>query len=120
MEGDGTLFEGKVAFVTGGASGVGRAAALAFARHRASVVVADVSDQGNQETARVIEQEGGRALAVRCDVRRAEKDTVCEQSLSLERVGLRFSPLPTTGCEPLVQARFESLSRRRRSTPPTS
>ena len=40
----------KVAFVTGGASGIGRAAALAFARQGARLVVADVSEQGNQET----------------------------------------------------------------------
>ena len=68
MEQQGNLFAGKVAFVTGGASGIGRAAALAFARQGASVVVADVSDEGNQETARLIEQEGGRARRpVRCD-----------------------------------------------------
>ncbi len=65
-------FAGKVAFVTGAANGIGRAAALAFAREGASVVVADVSDQSNQETARRIEELGGRALAVRCDVARAE------------------------------------------------
>jgi NAD(P)-dependent dehydrogenase (short-subunit alcohol dehydrogenase family) len=65
-------FAGKVAFVTGAANGIGRAAALAFAREGASVVVADVSEQGNQETARLVEQAGGRALAVRCDVSRAE------------------------------------------------
>src|ERR671912_1631125 len=65
-------FTGKVAFVTGAASGIGRAAALAFARAGASVAVADVSEQGNRETARMIEQQGGRALAVRCDVTRAE------------------------------------------------
>lgn len=63
---------GKVAFVTGAASGIGRAAALAFAREGASVVVADVSEQGNQETARMIEELGGRALAVKCDVARVE------------------------------------------------
>jgi NAD(P)-dependent dehydrogenase (short-subunit alcohol dehydrogenase family) len=63
---------GRVAFVTGAANGVGRAAALAFAREGASVVVADVSEQGNQETARMIEEAGGRALAVRCDVTRTE------------------------------------------------
>jgi len=62
---------GKVAFVTGAANGIGRAAALAFAREGASVVVADVSEQGNQETARLVEEAGGRALAVRCDVSRA-------------------------------------------------
>ena len=58
--------------MTGAANGIGRAAALAFAREGASVVVADVSEQGNQETARLIEADGGRALAVRCDVTRAE------------------------------------------------
>src|SRR3954447_22148037 len=66
-------FAGKVAFVTGAASGIGRAAALAFARAGAAVVAADVSEQGNQETARLIEAQGGRALAVRCDVTRAEE-----------------------------------------------
>jgi NAD(P)-dependent dehydrogenase (short-subunit alcohol dehydrogenase family) len=65
-------FAGKVAFVTGAANGIGRAAALAFAREGASVVVADVSEQSNQETARMIEELGGHALAVSCDVTRAE------------------------------------------------
>ena len=61
-------FEGKVAFVTGAANGIGRAAALAFARQGASVVVGDVSENGNQETARLIKDLGGHALAVACDV----------------------------------------------------
>ncbi|MGH2617178.1 MAG: glucose 1-dehydrogenase [Thermomicrobiales bacterium] len=65
-------YAGKVAFVTGGGSGIGRATALAFARAGASVALAGVSEQGEQETARMIEESGGRALAVRCDVRRAE------------------------------------------------
>ena len=65
-------FEGKVAFVTGAASGIGRAAALAFAREGASVVVSDVSEQNVRETARMIEELGGRALAVGCDVTRTE------------------------------------------------
>src|SRR3954462_15348551 len=65
-------FAGKVASVTGAANGIGRAAALAFAREGAGVVVADVSEQGNRETARLIEAAGGRALAVKCDVSKAE------------------------------------------------
>ena len=65
-------FAGKAAFVTGAATGMGRAAALAFAREGASVVVGDVSERGNQETARTIEELGGRALAVRCDVTRTD------------------------------------------------
>jgi NAD(P)-dependent dehydrogenase (short-subunit alcohol dehydrogenase family) len=63
-------YAGKVAFVTGAANGIGRAAALAFAREGASVAVADISERGNQETARMIEEAGGRALAVKCDVSR--------------------------------------------------
>ena len=61
---------GKVAFVTGAANGIGRAATLAFARVGVSVVAADVSERGNQETARMIEEAGGRALAITCDVSR--------------------------------------------------
>src|SRR4051794_13199537 len=68
---NGTL-TGKVAFVTGGGGGIGRATAMAFAREGASVLVADVSEKNTQESARNIEEQGGRALAVRCDVTRAE------------------------------------------------
>jgi NAD(P)-dependent dehydrogenase (short-subunit alcohol dehydrogenase family) len=65
-------FEGKVAFVTGAASGIGRATALAFAREGAGVAVSDVSEQNVRNTARMIEEAGGRALAVACDVTRTE------------------------------------------------
>jgi NAD(P)-dependent dehydrogenase (short-subunit alcohol dehydrogenase family) len=71
MNGNGS-YTGKVAFVTGAGSGIGRAAALAFAREGVSVTVADVSEQGSRETARLIEEQGGRALAVKCDVTRSE------------------------------------------------
>ena len=57
-------FTGKEAFVTGAGSGIGRATALAFARQGAHVVVADVSEHGNQGTARMIEELGRSALAL--------------------------------------------------------
>jgi NAD(P)-dependent dehydrogenase (short-subunit alcohol dehydrogenase family) len=81
-------FEGKVAFVTGGGSGIGRGAALAFARAGAGVVVADVGEETNQETARLIEQQGGRALALGCDV--TQRDQV---KAALEQTAEMFGRL---------------------------
>ena len=72
MPNDNGSFTGKVAFVTGAANGIGRAAALAFAREGVSVVVADLLEQGNQATARMIEQADGHALAIQCDVSRPD------------------------------------------------
>ncbi|KQP80870.1 SDR family oxidoreductase [Methylobacterium sp. Leaf117] len=62
----------KVAFVTGATSGIGRATALAFAQAGISVAVADVAEEACRETARLIEATGARAIAVRCDVTRAD------------------------------------------------
>jgi NAD(P)-dependent dehydrogenase (short-subunit alcohol dehydrogenase family) len=66
-------FAGKVAFVTGAANGIGRAAARAFARAGASVAAADISEQGVEETARLAEGAGGRALALTCDVTKSDE-----------------------------------------------
>jgi NAD(P)-dependent dehydrogenase (short-subunit alcohol dehydrogenase family) len=59
---------GKVSIITGAGQGIGRAAALLFGRERAQVVVADWNPASGQETAEMIRQEGGQAIAVRCDV----------------------------------------------------
>ncbi len=62
-------FEGKIAVVTGGASGIGRGVARALAAEGAHVVVADVDEQGARDTAEALRGHGGRSLAVRTDVR---------------------------------------------------
>ncbi|MFI0447423.1 glucose 1-dehydrogenase [Actinomadura sp. 6N118] len=61
-------FHGRTAVVTGAAGGIGRATALAFAEAGASVTVADVAADEGRETARLIEQAGGRARFMPVDV----------------------------------------------------
>jgi dihydroanticapsin dehydrogenase len=61
-------FDGKVAIVTGGGNGIGRATCLRFAEEGAAVVVAEIDEPSGQETAHVIRAAGGRALFVRTDV----------------------------------------------------
>ncbi|OYD90157.1 short chain dehydrogenase [Nostoc sp. 'Peltigera membranacea cyanobiont' 210A] len=96
-------YTGKVAFVTGAANGIGRATALAFAREGANVVVADISEQGNQETARTIEELGGRALAVRCDVTRAE-DVKAALDKAVEAFGRLDIAFNNAGSEQAITA----------------
>jgi NAD(P)-dependent dehydrogenase (short-subunit alcohol dehydrogenase family) len=63
--------EGKVALVTGGASGIGRATALTFAREGAKLVVADMNEDGGHQTVHMITEKSGEAIFVRTDVSQA-------------------------------------------------
>lgn len=62
------MLDGKSALVTGAGSGIGRATALAFAREGAWVAAADLSLEAAQETATLVEQAGGQAVAIAVDV----------------------------------------------------
>ena len=55
--------DGKVALITGGASGIGRATALTFAREGAKLVIADMHDEGGDQTVHLITENGGEACA---------------------------------------------------------
>ncbi|GAA3955251.1 SDR family oxidoreductase [Allohahella marinimesophila] len=66
-------FKGKVALVTGGAAGIGRETAEAFARNGAQVVVSDVNAQAGEETASAIRNTGGKAIFIACDVSQGEQ-----------------------------------------------
>jgi len=70
----GTGMQGRVALVTGAASGIGRATARLFAREGAKVIVTtDANIKGAEETVRLIREAGGEALFAKCDVSK-EKD----------------------------------------------
>ncbi|MFF4401946.1 SDR family NAD(P)-dependent oxidoreductase [Streptomyces sp. NPDC001480] len=62
------LFEGKRAFVTGGGSGIGRASAIALAAEGCFVTVAGRTGDSLEGTVRAINEIGGSAQAVKCDV----------------------------------------------------
>ena len=64
---------GKVALVTGGGSGIGRAAALAFVGCGVAVVIADVDDAGGEQTVALVNERGGEGLFVHTDVAQARE-----------------------------------------------
>jgi NAD(P)-dependent dehydrogenase (short-subunit alcohol dehydrogenase family) len=73
---------GKVALITGSASGQGRAAAQLFAEHGAAIVVVDVNDDGMRETVELVERAGGRAIAHHADVsHRGDCDTMVDAAI---------------------------------------
>jgi NAD(P)-dependent dehydrogenase (short-subunit alcohol dehydrogenase family) len=105
-------FKNQVVLITGGAFGIGRATALAFAREGAKVIVTDLCEEGASETCQLIIQEGGQACALRCDV----TDTVDVQATfsailtEFNRLDCAFNNAGTEGeFNPLVEASDENF-----------
>ncbi|HEY2934060.1 MAG TPA: SDR family oxidoreductase [Acidobacteriota bacterium] len=86
-------FDGKVALVTGGSTGIGRAGALAFARKGARVVVAARRGREGEETIALIRDSGGEAIFVQADVARASevRDMVAKAASTYGRLDFAFN-----------------------------
>jgi NAD(P)-dependent dehydrogenase (short-subunit alcohol dehydrogenase family) len=80
------LLDGKVAVITGGAAGMGRASSLLFAKEGAAVLVADVQEAEGREVAKEIEATGGRAHFLRTDVSKAS-DVQAMIAAAVDRFG---------------------------------
>jgi NAD(P)-dependent dehydrogenase (short-subunit alcohol dehydrogenase family) len=85
----GFRLDNKVALVTGGASGIGQAIALCFAKHGAAIRIVDLNEEAAQRTAEQIAQMGGNATAHACDVTDgAQTKEVFQKILGLSRVDI--------------------------------
>jgi NAD(P)-dependent dehydrogenase (short-subunit alcohol dehydrogenase family) len=101
-----TQFENKVALVTGGSSGIGRATAVMFASRGARVVVASRSDLEGQKTAQIIESAGGTAVFMRVDVT-SERQVERLVAAVVERFGKLDFAFNNAGAQPVPSATTE-------------
>jgi NAD(P)-dependent dehydrogenase (short-subunit alcohol dehydrogenase family) len=106
-------FDDKCVLVTGGGGGIGRAVCLAFAREGASVVVADMSLEGAEATAEEVGKSGGKALALKVDV----KDPVAVRAMvkravaELGRIDILVNIAGIREIIPFLQLTFEDWQR---------
>ena len=76
----------QVAFITGGGSGIGRATALRLSSEGCAIIVADIDASGAAETVLLVEESGGQALSVQCDVR-DKQEIVNARDAGIDRFG---------------------------------
>lgn len=107
-------FDGKVALVTGGTSGIGRATAVAFAREGAAVAVTGRRAEQGAETVRLVEEAGGRGLFLQGDVS-SEADVARAVEQTVERFGGLDACFNNAGIEgpmgPLVEQQADDIAR---------
>lgn len=107
-------FTGKVAFVTGAAGGIGRAAAIAFAAEGARVAILDLTEDALKETEAAMKSAGGEVLTIACDVSSPEQVEAAVRQV-VERFGQLDVAFNNAGVEnkaaPLHEIELEEWDR---------
>jgi NAD(P)-dependent dehydrogenase (short-subunit alcohol dehydrogenase family) len=101
---------GKVALVTGGTSGIGRATAIAYAQHQAKVVVVGRRIDEGEETVRLIKEAGGEAIFVQADVtKKADVEAMIDKAVSVfGRLDIAFNNAGTVSENPSLIEQTEA------------
>jgi len=107
------ILEGKVAIITGAASGIGRATAILFAKEGAKVAVADINETGGMETVKLIQKEGKEAIFVHTDVSKASdvKSMVQKTVDSFGRIDILVNNAGVVLVKPLKETTEEDFDK---------